>query len=86
MSEHQLTPISPIFDLFNNRDKCQPRIFRLRDESLEESDNLQVSGSMFNVQSSMLRGEEIVEDLEAALEQFREIAADLGADVPTKKD
>ena len=41
---------------------------------------------MFNVQSSMLRGEEIVEDLEAALEQFREIAADLGADVPTKKD
>jgi hypothetical protein len=26
MSEHQLTPISPIFDLFNNPDKCQPRI------------------------------------------------------------
>ena len=61
-------------------------ILWLRDKSLEESDNLQLSGSMFNVQSSMLRGEEIVEDLEAALEQFREIAADLGADVPTKKD
>jgi hypothetical protein len=27
-----------------------------------------------------------VEDLEAALEQFREIAADLGADVLIKKD
>jgi hypothetical protein len=41
---------------------------------------------MFNVQSSMLRGKEIVEDLEAALEQFREIAADLGADVLTERD
>jgi hypothetical protein len=38
---------------------------------LKESDNLQLTGSMFNVQSSMLRGEEIVDDLEAALEQFR---------------
>ena len=77
---------SPISDLFNNRDKCQPRIFRLRDESLEESDNLQVSGSMFNVQSSMLRGEEIIEDLEAALEPFRKIANDFGADVPIEKE
>ena len=41
---------------------------------------------MFNVQSSMLKGEEIVEDLEAALEQFREIAVDLGVHVPTEKD
>ena len=32
--------ISPIFDLFNNRDKASLDIFRLRDESLEESDNL----------------------------------------------
>jgi type I restriction enzyme M protein len=30
--------------------------------------------------------QEIVEDLEAALEQFREIAVDLGADVLTEKD
>jgi len=44
---------------------------------LEESGNLQLSGSMFNVQSSMLRGKEIVEDLEAALEQSCEIAGDL---------
>ena len=47
-----------------NRDKASLDIFWLGDESLEESDNLQLSGSMFNVQSSMLRGEEIVEDLE----------------------
>jgi hypothetical protein len=46
-------------------------------EMLEESGNLQLSGSMFNVQSSMLRGKEIVEDLEAALEQSCEIAGDL---------
>jgi type I restriction enzyme M protein len=30
--------------------------------------------------------QEIVEDLEAALEQFREIAVDLGADVPAEKN
>jgi hypothetical protein len=30
--------------------------------------------------------EEIVEDLEAALEQFREIAVDLSVDVVTEKD
>jgi hypothetical protein len=30
--------------------------------------------------------QEIVEDLEAALEQFREIALDLAADEPTEKD
>jgi hypothetical protein len=41
---------------------------------------------MFDVQSSVLRGEGIVEDLEAALEQFREIAVDLGIDVRTEKD
>jgi type I restriction enzyme M protein len=29
--------------------------------------------------------QEIVEDLEAALEQFREIAADLGREVPQRK-
>jgi len=40
-----------------------------RDESLEESDNLP---------DPDVRAQEIVEDLEAALEQFREIATDLG--------
>jgi type I restriction enzyme M protein len=43
-------------------------LFWLRDQSLEESDQ-----SRLDV---LVR--EIVEDLEAALEQFREIAADLG--------
>ena len=42
--------------------------FWLRDESLEESDNLPDPDVL---------AQEIVEDLEAALEQFREIAADL---------
>jgi hypothetical protein len=41
---------------------------------------------MFNVQSSMLRGEEIIENLEAALEPFRKIANDFGADVPIEKE
>jgi len=46
-------------------------IFWLRDESLEESDNLPDPDVL---------AQEIVEDLEAALEQFREIAADLGGE------
>ncbi len=44
-------------------------IFWLRDESLEDSDNLPEPGVLAS---------EIVEDLQAALEQFREIADDLG--------
>jgi hypothetical protein len=43
-----------------------------QDESLEESDNLP---------DSEVLAQKIVEDLEAALEPFREIAAELGADV-----
>ena len=43
-------------------------IFWLRDESFEESDNLP---------DPAVLAEEIVEDLEAALEQFRQIANDL---------
>ena len=43
-------------------------IFWLRDESLEESDNLRDPDVL---------AQEIVEDLEAGLEQFGEIAADL---------
>jgi len=46
-----------------------PGIFWLRDESLSESDNLPDPDVI---------AQEIVEDLEAALEQFREIATDLG--------
>jgi type I restriction enzyme M protein len=52
-----------------SRDKANLDIFWLRDESLEESDNLP--------EPSVL-AQEIVEDLETALEQFREIAEDLG--------
>ena len=52
-------------------------IFWLRDESLEESDNLPVPD---------LLAQEIVEDLEAALEQFREIAADLRANSVSEQD
>jgi type I restriction enzyme M protein len=50
--------------------KASLDIFWLRDESLEESDNLPDPDVL---------AQEIVEDLEAALEQFREIAADLGS-------
>ena len=51
-------------------DKASLDIFWLRDESLEESDNLP---------DPDILAQEIVEDLEAVLEQFREIAADLGS-------
>ena len=59
-----------------NRDKASLDIFWLRDESLEESDNLPDPDVL---------AQEIVEDLEAALEQFREIALDLATDVVTEK-
>ena len=54
------------------RDKASLDIFWLKDESLENSDNLPEPGVI---------AADIVEDLEAALAQFREIATDLGADV-----
>jgi type I restriction enzyme M protein len=50
------------------RDKCSLHIFWLRDESLEDSDNLPDPDVI---------AAEIVEDLKAALEQFAEIQADL---------
>jgi type I restriction enzyme M protein len=50
------------------RDKCSLDIFWLRDESLEDSDNLP--------DPDVIAGE-IIEDLRAALEQFAEIQADL---------
>jgi type I restriction enzyme M protein len=52
-----------------SRDKTSLDIFWLRDESLEDSDNLP---------EPSLLSQEIVEDLEAALEQFRQVAEDLG--------
>ena len=57
------------------RDKASLDIFWLKDESLEDSDNLPAPDVI---------AQEIVEDLEAALEQFRLIAADLGSDTSEK--
>ncbi len=53
------------------RDKASLDIFWLRDETLADSDNLPPPDVI---------AQEIVDDLEAALEQFRLIAGDLGAD------
>lgn len=50
------------------RDKASPDIFWLKDESLSDSDNLPEPGVI---------AAEIVEDLETALAQFRQIAVDL---------
>ena len=55
-----------------NRDKASLDIFWLRDESLSDSDNLPAPEVI---------AAEIVEDLEAALEQFREILGDMGPDL-----
>lgn len=52
-----------------SRDKASLDIFWLKDESLSDSDNLPAPDVI---------AQEIVEDLEAALEQFREILADIG--------
>jgi len=51
------------------RDKVSLDIFWLRDESLEDGENLPAPGVI---------AAEIVEDLRAALEQFEQVAADLG--------
>jgi type I restriction enzyme M protein len=56
------------YDDIIKRDKCSLDIFWLRDESLEDSDNLPEPDVI---------AAEIVEDLKAALEQFAEIQADL---------
>jgi len=52
-----------------NCDKARLDIFWLKDDSLEDSDNLPEPGVI---------AAEIVQDLESALEQFRLIAEDLG--------
>ena len=54
------------------RDKASLDIFWLKDDSLADSDNLPAPEVI---------AQEIVEDLQAALEQFRLIAGDLGAEV-----
>jgi type I restriction enzyme M protein len=54
------------------RDKTSLDIFWLRDESLEDSENLPDPGVL---------AAEIVEDLQAALDQFAQIASDLARDV-----
>ena len=51
-----------------SRDKASLDIFWLRDDSLADSDNLPAPDII---------AQEIVDDLEAALEQFREIAEEL---------
>ena len=59
------------YDELVARDKLSLDIFWLRDETLADSDNLPPPEVI---------AQEIVDDLEAALEQFRLIASDLGDD------
>jgi type I restriction enzyme M protein len=61
-------PCSYPYEELVQRDKCSLDIFWLRDESLEDSENLPPPDVI---------AAEIVEDLRAALEQFAEIQADL---------
>lgn len=56
------------YDEIISRDKANLDIFWLKDQSLEDSDNLPEPAVI---------AAEIIEDLQAALEQFREIAVDL---------
>ena len=53
------------------RDKASLDIFWLRDDALADSDNLP---------APEIIAQEIVDDLEAALEQFREVLADMPAE------
>ena len=59
------------------RDKTSLDIFWLKDDSLADSDTLPAPAVI---------AQEIVEDLQAALEQFRLIASDVGADVPQEQE
>jgi len=65
------------YDELVARDKASLDIFWLKDESLADSDNLPPPEVI---------AQEIVEDLEAALEQFRLIAGDLGEGAPTGEE
>ena len=64
-----MTNEAATYDELMARDKVNLDIFWLRDESLEETANLPEPDVL---------AAGIVEDLEAALEQFRTIAEDLG--------
>ncbi len=59
------------YEELTQRDKCSLDIFWLRDESLEDSDHLP---------SPDVLAAEIVEDLQAALDQFAQVAAELQPD------
>ena len=59
------------YDELVARDKASLDIFWLRDDALADSDNLPAPDVI---------AQEIVDDLEAALEQFREVLADLRPD------
>jgi type I restriction enzyme M protein len=59
------------YDALMARDKASLDIFWLKDESLSDSDNLP---------APEIIAQEIVDDLEAALVQFREILADIGGE------
>ena len=63
------------YDELSQRDKANLDIFCLRDESLEDSENLPPPDEF---------AAEIMEDLRAALEQLEEIAGDLGVGVVEK--
>jgi type I restriction enzyme M protein len=63
------------YDELVARDKASLDIFWLKDDSLEDSANLP---------NPDIIAQEIVDDLEAALEQFRLIANDLGSDTSEK--
>ena len=60
------------YDELTQRDKANLDIFWLRDESLEDSENLPPPD---------LIAAEIMEDLRAALEHLEEIAGDLGPEI-----
>ena len=60
------------YDELIARDKANLDIFWLKDESLEDADRLPAPSVI---------AAEIIENLEAALEQFREVAAALGSEV-----
>jgi type I restriction enzyme M protein len=63
------------YDELIARDKASLDIFWLKDDSLEDSANLP---------NPDIIAQDIVDDLEAALEQFRLIANDLGSEPPEK--
>lgn len=61
------------YEELQKRDKLSLDITWLRDESLEDTDNLP---------DPAILAAEIVEDLQAALDQFAQIAADLAKPAP----